>query len=246
MVQIRLDRAKDGELLRAMHEAGVNKVAIGFESPIPEELKAMDKRLKPEDMISLARLYNQAGFRIHGMFIFGYPLAAGGQFRMSAKERVQYFRKFIKKAKIDTVQALLAVPLPGTELTHRLRQQNRIFPQSRIGWEYYDGNFPLFVPDAPMTPEEMQASILQIMGRFYRFKQMFNVGLHILSFPMLLFYLHNLRAGWRVWYRMWDRNLTRFGGWIILRKWSSAFKKSKFPGKLDEAKRLLDHPSPTT
>jgi len=180
------------------------------------------------------------------MFIFGYPLAAGVQFRMSAEERIRYFRKFIKKAKIDTVQVLLPVPLPGTELTRRLRQQNRIFPKTALGWEYYDGNFPLFVPDDPMTPEEMQASIIQIMGRFYRFRHMFNVGLHILSFPMLLFYLHNLRVGWGVWYRMWDRNITRFGGWIIVRKWYAAFKKNQFLGKLAEAKRLLGHSSPST
>ncbi len=246
VVQIRLDKAKDAELLQAMREAGISNLAIGFESPIPEELKAMNKRLKPEDMISLSRVYNRAGFWVHGMFIFGYPLAAGVQFRMSAKERIQYFRKFIKKAKIDTVQVLLPVPLPGTELTRRLRQQNRIFPKTTLGWEYYDGNFPLFVPDDPMTPEEMQASILQIMGRFYRFRHMFNVGLHILSFPMLLFYLHNLRVGWGVWYRMWDRNVTRFGGWIIVRKWYAAFKKNQFLGKLAEAKRLLGHSSPST
>jgi len=246
VVQIRLDKAKDAELLQAMRDAGISNLAIGFESPIPAELEAMNKRLKPEDMISLARVYNRAGFWVHGMFIFGYPLAAGVQFRMSAKERIQYFRKFIKKAKIDTVQVLLPVPLPGTELTRRLRQQNRIFPETTLGWEYYDGNFPLFVPDDPMTPEEMQASIIQIMGRFYRFRHMFKVGLQILTFPMLLFYLHNLRVGWAVWYRMWDRNITRFGGWIIVRKWYAAFKKNQFLGKLAEAKRLLGHSSPST
>ena len=97
VVQIRLDKAQDAELLQAMREAGISNVAIGFESPIPEELKAMNKRLKPEDMISLSRVYNRAGFWVHGMFIFGYPLAAGVQFRMSAKERIQYFRKFIQE-----------------------------------------------------------------------------------------------------------------------------------------------------
>lgn len=238
IVQIRLDKAKDGELLQAMREAGVSNVAIGFESPIPEELEAMNKRLNPEEMISLARVYHQAGFWIHGMFIFGYPVAGGAQFRMPSKERIQYFRKFIKKTKMDTVQILLPVPLPGTELTRRLRRQNRVFPQNPLGWEYYDGNFPLFIPDAPLTPEEMQASILKIMGRFYRFKYMFSIGLHIFSFPVLLFFLHDLREGWRRWYRTWDRNITRFGGWLIVRKWSSAFKKDPFPLKLAEAKRI--------
>jgi radical SAM superfamily enzyme YgiQ (UPF0313 family) len=243
-VQIRLDKAKDAELLRIMREAGISQVAIGFETPIGEELKAMDKRLKPEEMISLSRLYYQAGFWVHGMFIFGYPIADGVSFRMPVGERVRHFRRFIKRARISTVQVLLPVPLPGTELTHRLRQQNRIYSKDYLGWEYYDGNFPLFVPDVPMTPEEMQASIHLIMGRFYRFKHMFHIGWNILSFPVLFFYLHNLREGWGKWYRTWENNVTRFGGWLILRRWSRQFKKGDFSSKLGEAKKLLARSSP--
>jgi radical SAM superfamily enzyme YgiQ (UPF0313 family) len=102
-------------------------VAIGFESPIPEELKAMDKHLKPEDMISLSRVFYQAGFLIHGMLIFGYPFEKDAAIRISAQERVRHFRRFIKRAKIDTVQVLLPVPIPGTKLTQRLKQENRLF-----------------------------------------------------------------------------------------------------------------------
>ena len=238
-VQIRLDKAKDAELLQAMRQAGINQVAIGFESPIGEELQAMDKRLKPEEMISLSQLYYQAGFWVHGMFIFGYPLAADLNFQMPARERIQHFRRFIKRAGLSTVQVLLPVPLPGTELTHRLRQQNRIYSRDYLGWEYYDGNFPLFVPDEPITPEEMQDSIRLIMGRFYRFRHMFHIGWDILSFPMLFFYLHNLREGWQKWYRIWENNVTKFGGWLIIRRWSTQFKKDNFSAKLVEAKKLL-------
>ncbi|KPK90951.1 MAG: hypothetical protein AMJ94_08145 [Deltaproteobacteria bacterium SM23_61] len=243
-VQIRLDKGRDEELLTSMREAGIRHVAIGLESPIGEELEAMDKRLKPEDMIALSHKFHQAGFFIHGMFIFGYPLAAGGEFSMPAPERIQRFRKFIRQARLDSVQVLLPVPLPGTELTRRLKGQNRIFPQNLVGWEYYDGNFPLFVPDAPMTPEEMQASIHQIMGRFYRFKHMFHIGLHILWFPVFFFYLPNLKRGWEKWHRIWSNQVTRFGGWIILRRWFAAFKKDPFSRKLAEAKKILANPSP--
>jgi radical SAM superfamily enzyme YgiQ (UPF0313 family) len=238
-VQIRLDKAKDTEMLLAMREAGVMQVAVGFESPIGEELKAMDKRLKPEEMISLSRRYSQAGFSVHGMFIFGYPRGEDSHFQMPAKERIRHFRRFIKMARLNTVQVLLPVPLPGTELTHRLARENRIYSRNHLGWEYYDGNFPLFVPDKPMTPEEMQDSVRLIMGRFYRFKHMFHIGWNILSFPMLFFYLHNLREGWQKWYRIWENNVTKFGGWLIIRRWYSAFKKDNFPRKLAEAKKLI-------
>ncbi len=246
-VQIRLDKAKDQELLEAMWHAGINVVAVGFESPIPEELEAMDKRLKPEDMISLSRLYHRAGFLIHGMFIFGYPLEKQSLTPISMQERIRHFRKFIKQARLDTIQVLLPVPIPGTELTQRLKEQNRIFPKESLGWEYYDGNFPLFLPDEPMTPEDMQNSIRLIMGRFYRFRHMFHIGLDILSFPMIFFYLHNIQKGWWKWYRGWRNNLKRFGGWMIFHGWSVELRRDNFPIRLGEAQKQLacsSRPSP--
>jgi len=238
-VQIRLDKAKDPELLSAMRQAGISTVAIGFESPIEEELKAMNKHLRPEDMLVLTKIFHKFGFLIHGMFIFGYPLKEGVNFKMSARERIKCFKNFIRKAKIDTIQILLPGPLPGTELRRRLAMQNRLYPLQDVGWEYYDGNFPLFEPDEPMTAEEMQFSSRKIMGKFYQFKYMFMLGLHIFSFPALVFFLHNIRLGWRKWYRPWRNDLVRFGGWIVMKKWASQFKKDKFLERLQKAKEHL-------
>jgi len=239
-VQIRLDKAKDTELLSAMRYANINFVAIGFESPIEEELRAMNKHLRLEDMLALTGIFRKFGFLIHGMFIFGYPMRQGVNFRMAAKERVKYFKSFIKRSRLDTIQVMLPVPLPGTELRRRLSQQNRIYPIQDIGWKYYDGNFPLFVPDEPMTPEEMQASVRKIMGNLYKFRYLFMVALNVISFPYLIFFLHNIRAGWRGWFRLWRNNIVRFGGWILMKKWTAAFKESDFLLKLQSAKEHLN------
>jgi radical SAM superfamily enzyme YgiQ (UPF0313 family) len=238
-VQIRLDKAKDPELLSAMRQAGINLVAIGFESPIDEELKAMNKRIRQEDMLSFTRIFHKFGFLIHGMFIFGYPLKEGVDFKMPAAVRIKRFKDFIRKAKIDTVQVLLPGPLPGTELEQRLARQNRIYPIEDLGWEYYDGNFPLFKPDEPMTAEDMQASIRKIMGKFYQFRYIFMRILKILSFPALILFLHNIKFGWKRWYRPWRNCLIRFGGWITMKEWVSAFRKDKFSYKLQKAKEHL-------
>ena len=42
---------------------------------------------------------------------------------MPAQDRVRHFRRFIRKGKIDTVQVLLPVPLPGTETDRRRLEQ---------------------------------------------------------------------------------------------------------------------------
>jgi len=237
--QIRLDKAHDSELLHAMREARINTVAIGFESPIGEELEAMNKRLKPQEMVAMTRLYRRAGFWVHGMFIFGYPMRPGVEFRMSARERVKRFRRFIRKARIDTLQVVLPVPLPGTELRGRLKEQNRVYSTEHVGWEYYDGNFPLFEPDEPLTAEEMQASTRKIMGRFYRVGHFLSVGLNILSFPAIVLYLHDLGAGWRRWSHRWWNSLMGVAGWHIIRKWTAQFRKGAFASKLAEAKQDL-------
>ncbi|MCX5633127.1 MAG: radical SAM protein [Phycisphaerae bacterium] len=238
-VQIRLDKARDTELLSAMWQAGVQTVAIGFESPIDTELKAMNKHMSSSEMVSLAKIFHRFGFLVHGMFIFGYPLKDGAGLDIPVEERVRCYKDFIIKAKIDTVQVMLPVPLPGTELRHRLARQNRIYQRQHIGWEYYDGNFPLFEPDKPLTSEQVHTCAKKIMGRLYRFKYMFLIVVNIFSFPALIFFFHNIRLGWQKWYRPWRNSLMRFGGWITLKKWNIAFKRNKFPQKLQIARQHL-------
>jgi radical SAM superfamily enzyme YgiQ (UPF0313 family) len=238
-VQIRLDKGRDEELLGAMRDAGVTTVAIGYESPIPAELRAMNKRLDPGEMVALTRRFRRAGFSVHGMFIFGYPMQEGSEFRMGARERVRHFRSFIRRARLDTVQVLLPVPLPGTELTRRLEREGRIFARDLVGWEYYDGNFPLFEPDPPLTAQEMQMSIRKIMGRFYRQRYMLSVALHTVSFPALVFHLHNLRSGWRRWNRRWWSSVFRVAGSAFVRRWTAQVKSGGFARKLAQAQAAL-------
>lgn len=238
-VQIRLDKAKDSELLSAMRRAGISFVAIGYESPIEEELEVMKKRLRAEDMLSLTKIFQKHGFLVHGMFIFGYPMKSGLHFKMSAKERIHRFKDFIIKARLDTAQVMLPIPLPGTDLRKRLDKEGRIYPIKDVGWKYYDGNFPLFQPDEPMTSEEMQHASMEIMGGIFRFKNMFMVGINILLFPLVVLFLHNIKHGWRSWYRFWRQSLVRFGGWMLMKKWSAAFKKDDFLYRLKKAEDRL-------
>ncbi|MGE5295945.1 MAG: B12-binding domain-containing radical SAM protein [Solirubrobacterales bacterium] len=235
-VQIRLDKANDPDLLAAMRQAGIRHVAIGFESPIDEELKTMNKHINSEKMLSLVKVFRKHGFWVHGMFIFGYPAGPDMRLAMPIHERVKRFRQFIRKSGIDSVQVLLPVPLPGTELRRRLEEQGRIYPLEDVGWQYYDGNFPLFEPDPPTTAEELQCAGKRIMRRVYRFRYGILVAASILSFPVLVFSLHRLKAGWNRWYRRWEIRLIRFGGWITIRKWTSDFQRGDFLPRLQKAR----------
>lgn len=254
-VQIRLNDALYPELLEAMRRAGMNNVCIGYESPIDEELKAMRKGYLSRDMIEWTNIFHQFGFFIHGMFIFGYPQKnspAGKEAEpiIPIAEKVKKFQNFIKKAKVDTVQVLLTVPLPGTDLRKRLEKENRLYHLKEIGWEYYDGQFPLFEPDNGVSPEELQQAVGKIMSSFYGFHHLWRLILsYVFEFPLIVFpavlTLTTLRARYlTAAYRWWNkyclRNLKlRFGGYFIVRGWFKQFKEDGFLEKLARAKKKL-------
>jgi radical SAM superfamily enzyme YgiQ (UPF0313 family) len=234
-VQIRLDCARDEELLVAMRQCGIWFVAIGLESPIDEELRAMGKHIKASEMLDLTREYHRQGFYIHGMFIFGYPMQPGVEFSMPARERVKQYKRFIQRAHLDTVQVLTPVPIPGSALRERLEKVGRVLSSHEIGWEYYDGNFPIIVPDEPLTPVSMHTSIQQLMSWFYGFRRLIGVMLHTLRFPFAMLPLVNIRASWRRWYRTWFNDVMGSVGYFVVRNWKRAFRDGPFRDKLSRA-----------
>ena len=94
-------------------------------------------------------------------------------------------------------------------------------------------------PDKPLSAEEMQDSAWSIMNKFYQFKYMLFVVLNLFSFPGIIFFLHNIKAGWRRWYREMRGSVIRVSGWIFLKQWTAAFQKGVFLQKLSKAKDYL-------
>ena len=138
IVQVRTEAAENDTLIDAMHRAGVTTLAIGYESPINEELRAMRKGVTVEKLIARSKKLSNY-FYLHGMFIFGYPANKHARrtstFIHDQSSGLTAFKTFIKKARIDTIQLLNAVPLPGSELRARLESEGRLLPlvDGRLG-----------------------------------------------------------------------------------------------------------------
>ena len=246
-VQTRITDARYPELLKAMKDANISTVCIGYESPIDEELLAMKKGYISKDLVKWTEDFHRHKFYIHGMFIFGYPKKTNDLTIIPLKERVKRFQYFIKKAKIDTVQVLITIPLPGTELRERLQKENRLYPLNKIGWEYYDGQYPLFQPDDSISPEEIQQAVHRLMGKFYHFENFWKLVNNILfHFPRIVFFaaltiifgkIKYVTNAFKLWYRKYFRNYSiRFGGHIVVKNWNKNFKKDTFIDKLQQAK----------
>jgi len=186
IVQLRADAARDEELMRAMRDAGVEMVALGLESPLPEDLRSMKKGQTVEGMKRDLATFRRFGFYIHGMFIFGYPQRPGiapPQVPLWMQARI--FLDFIRKTGIDTVQVFKAVPVPGTKLFERLQAQNRILPLKLLGWEYYDGNFLTYLPDNGSFAQVHDGAVW-IMRKFYSAANLLRLALLALFGPLVM------------------------------------------------------------
>ena len=129
-MQIRLDKARDTELLNAMREAGVFMVAIGYESPIEEELEAMNKRTETgrhdRQHAPLPSCRVQGSRDVH---IRATRCRRESSSRMPATERVKRFRKFIREGPDrHGPGAASCSSTRDRELRDRLERQNRVFP----------------------------------------------------------------------------------------------------------------------
>lgn len=224
-VQIRLEAAKNTELLEAMKKAGVRTVCIGYESPIDEDLRAMRKGYLSSQMLEWTKVWRRY-FWVHGMFIVGYPLKEKKKL-MGAEETVKRFRKFIRKASLDTVQILLPIPLVGTALRQRLEKEGRIFPLGLVPWSKYNGSYPYFKPDN-MSVRELQEIAIKLMSRFYNPWSFIRIPLRIIAFPA-----DYIIRGWRNWYRGLDRDLIKYGGHRLLQQWRKKQKGNMFIERLE-------------
>lgn len=224
-VQIRLETAKDTELLEAMSAAGVIMVCVGFESPIVEDLNAMHKGLSPRTMVEWALILRRH-FSVHGMFIFGYPNEKPSA--ISVQEALKRYKSFIRAARLRSVQILHPVPLVGTELRERLLRDNRIFPLELVPWRKYDGSYACFLPDN-MSLAELQDTPIKIMNWFYSRWSLWRIPYRTLIFP-----IHCLLAGWRHWYDGWIRDVIKYGGRRILVKWMKRHNGADFVPRLEE------------
>ncbi len=186
-VQVRIDVAEDKELLAAMKRAGVRVLCLGIESPIEADLKEMRKGVCAGDMLKQIRTLRGEGFMLHGMFIFGYPIqsrevdVSGADYKGQARA----FMDFIRRAKLDTIQVLKAVPIPGTRLFRRLKDAGRLLPLDKVGWDKYDGNFMTFVPDGGRLAELQEAGT-GIMKRFYSWTSGFKLSWFLFLAPVLV------------------------------------------------------------
>jgi radical SAM superfamily enzyme YgiQ (UPF0313 family) len=159
--QVRVEVAKDPELLDLMKRSGCHTVYIGFESINPATLELYNKSQSVEDIENCIKILHDNGIRIHGMFVFG-----------SDHDTVDTIRKtmlFAKKNELQSIQFLMLTPLPGTKLYFDLDKEKRIINKD---WSLYDAHHVVFTPKH-MTYYQIQTETMRATKEFYSLGQIF-------------------------------------------------------------------------
>ncbi|MFA6274339.1 MAG: radical SAM protein [Candidatus Paceibacterota bacterium] len=227
IAQVRMEIADNIKLMEAMRAAGVRTVPVGFESPIDEDLKSMNKGYTSKDMVRRALILKKY-FDVHAMLIFGYPKVDGEQSKMSGKEMVRRFKWFIKASEFSTIQMMKPMPLVGSDLRIRLEAEGRIFPLKVVPWSKYDGNYVCFIPDNNLTSEELQKLPIEIMSWFYNPLTWIKISVNALAFPV-----YCLIGKWKIWYSNFIDDLIKYGGSRLLKKWKRKQQINDFIHKLE-------------
>ncbi|MFH1874440.1 MAG: radical SAM protein [Pseudomonadota bacterium] len=157
--QVRTDIVKDLELMELLKKSKCRQLYIGFESINPKALEEFKKSQSVDEIKEAIKIIHRYGIKIHGMFIFGAEHDDLDTFRKTVK--------FAKKMQIESVQFMILVPLPGTQLYHNIEKEGRLIP---CDWSYYDGHHVVFKPNK-ISMLDLQVETVRSMIRFYSVRQ---------------------------------------------------------------------------
>ena len=153
--QVRIDVAKDEELLELMHRSGCWNVFLGLESVNQSTLDSYAKSQSVDDIVRGIATLHEYGISAHGMFVLGAD--------SDGPDCVRDTVNFAVKNKIDTVMLNILTPLPGTPLFDELDAEGRIFDKR---WELYDALHVVYKPKQ-INPYHLQKETIQGYARFY-------------------------------------------------------------------------------
>jgi radical SAM superfamily enzyme YgiQ (UPF0313 family) len=145
-IQVRVDVARDDELLELMKKAHIGRVYLGIESLRQESLVDFEKKTTLEDVEHAVGNIQKHGIDVHGLFVFGddaFQKGDGGK-----------VAQFVKEKKLSGLLIQPLTPFPGTPMANKLESQKRLLHKN---WRWY-GDKVVFRP-VHMTPAELQKEL---------------------------------------------------------------------------------------
>ncbi len=167
--QVSINFGENEELLKYASEAGCQIALIGIEAEGVEQLMESKKKQNLKVGVkNYERIFDnihKRGMTVTGTFMYGFD--------GDTPEAMDKRTDFIVNSNLDSVQATVYTPLPGTKLYHRIKEERRLlyknFPED---WEKYHCLETAIIPKN-MTPEQLTEEMYKNWARMYDKKTLY-------------------------------------------------------------------------
>jgi radical SAM superfamily enzyme YgiQ (UPF0313 family) len=142
---------------RLMGKAGFRLILFGLESANQQTLNRINKGVREDDIVKDCEMAKRAGLEPHITVMVGYPWEDKNQVENTLRQAAYLF----KQGLVDTLQATIVIPYPGTPLFEDCKRNNWLVTED---WDYYDMSEP--VMKSPLSPEETKKAIQDLYKSF--------------------------------------------------------------------------------
>lgn len=175
--------------------AGFRFILYGLESASLETTLRINKGQDDGDMENTALWATQAGLEPHVTCMVGYPWET----REQAQKTIDFTSSLFHRGIINTLQATIVIPYPGTELFRQAQENDWLQTED---WNKYDMRRPIL--KCPMSNEEVLEMTRGIYKSFMTPKYMFKKVINVRT-------KDDLKYLWRAGKHLWG-HLTDFKG----------------------------------
>jgi len=123
--------ALDQEQFRLMKKANFRFILIGLESMNQVTLDRLKKGIKVDQIEETCRMAKKAGLEPHITAMAGYPWET----REDAEQTINFAKRLFSKGYIDSLQATIVVPYPGTPMFDEALANGWL---TTMDWDNYD------------------------------------------------------------------------------------------------------------
>ncbi len=152
---MRLNAIKDIEIYKLMKRAGFRMILFGLESANQNTLDKINKNLRASEIEPALKICKSAGLEPHITVMVGYPWET----KKDAENTLSFAKKLFKKGYVDTLQATLMIPYPGTPLYKYCQENNLLLTED---YDRFDQREPV------MRTEMNQKELKKMIGKLYR------------------------------------------------------------------------------
>ena len=152
---MRLNAIRDFKIYKLMKKAGFRMILFGLESANQNTLDKINKNLKVEEIEPALKMCKAAGLEPHITVMAGYPWEK----KEDVENTLCFVKKLFKKGYVDSLQAPLVIPYPGTPLYKYCRENNLLLTED---YARFDQREPVMKTE--MSPDELK----KMIGKLYR------------------------------------------------------------------------------